>query len=321
MPVPVKAINHVSLRASDPKRTQKWFQGLFGLPIVARQGETAIMRINNGPQYMQVLAEGGDQTGWTHFGLAIENFNIEEFAGMLLEVGLTQSDFPHPNQFTIRNRGPEKGGLPEGTAELFLGDPDGNIIQVQDAQYCGGSGRLGEIGYAIPEPAPSPGLLTIREINHCTVLVSDGKKALEFYQKIFELPVDTYQGPTPILRVGTGNASLVLFDISPKEYIDQGATPCIDHACFAVDDFDVDRVEKVLGEYGLEVLGQTWRSTGPLQTYYTARKEDRGGDPHGTKELYLTDHDQTVVQLQDYRYAGGCGSLGEIRGTGVKTPF
>ena len=44
-------------------------------------------------------------------------------------------------------------------------------------------------------------------------------------------------------------------------------------------------------------------------------------DPQGTKELYFTDPDGTVVQLQDVRYAGGCGSLGEIRGTGVKHPF
>ena len=81
------------------------------------------------------------------------------------------------------------------------------------------------------------------------------------------------------------------------------------------------RIEKALGEYGLEVLGQAFRSTGPLQTYYTARMPDRGGDPQGTNELYFTDPDGTVIQLQDVRYAGGCGCWGEIRGTGVKHPF
>lgn len=317
MPIPVAAINHASVRASDPVRTQKWFQELFGLPIVARQGETAILRIDDGPQYMQVLAEAGTHTGWTHFGFSVDNFNLEQFAEMLRDVGLTQSDFPHANQFTIRSRGSEGGGAPEGTAELFLGDPDGNIVQVQDTQYCGGSGQLGEVSYDKPEPAPTEGLLTIREINHCTLGVSNGERSVEFYQKIFDLPIDTYQGPTPIMRVGKGNASLVLFDISDMEGVD----PCIDHACFAVDDFDVDRVEKVLGEYGLEVLGEAFRGTGPLQTYYTARMPDRGGDPEGTKELYLTDPDGTVVQLADIRYAGGCGCLGEIRGTGVKHPF
>ena len=132
-----------------------------------------------------------------------------------------------------------------------------------------------------------------------------------------DLPIDTYQGPTPILRVGKGNASLVLFDVSGMKGVD----PCIDHACFAIADFDVDRVTNVLAGYGLEVLGEALRSNGPMETYYTDRMPDRGGDPHGTKELYFTDHDQTVVQLQDIRYAGGCGLLGEIRGTGVKHPF
>ena len=317
MPIPVTAINHVSIRASDPARSQKWFQGLFGLPIVAHQGETAILRIDEGPQYMQILAQAGTHTGYTHFGFVVEDFNAEQFADILREAGLTQSDFPHLNQFTIRNRDSEDDGATEGTVELFLGDPDGNIVQVQDTKYCGGSGLLGEISYETPEPAPGQGLLTIREINHCTLGVSNGKRSVEFYQKIFNLPIDTYQGPTPILRVGSGNASLVLFDISDLE----GADPCIDHACFAVDDFDVERVEKVLGDYGLEVLGEAFRATGPMQTYYTNRMPDRGGDPDGTKELYFTDHDQTVVQLSDIRYAGGCGCLGEIRGTGVKHPF
>ena len=320
LPLPVTAINHVSIRASDPERSKKWFRDLFGFSIIARQGDTDVMGVADGPNYMQVLSKPDKKTGYTHFGLAIEDFDLDAFCVMLKDAGLTQSDFPHPHQFTVRNRGTEKGGASEGTPEVYIGDPDGIIVQVQDATYCGGSGLKGNIGYAMPEPSSNDALLKPIELNHCTLLVSDGKKSLEFYQKIFDLPVDTYQGPTPILRVGTGNASIVLYEL-PDDAADQGVFAGIDHVCFAIEDFDVDRVEKVLGDYGLKVLGETWRPTGPLQTYYTDRMPDRGGDPHGTKELYFTDHDFTVVQLQDQRYAGGCGCLGEKRGTGVKHPF
>lgn len=313
------AINHVGLHASDPQYSVTWFQGLFGFPVVARQGDTAILRIGDGPQYMAVHGTPDKNPGYTHFGFSIDDFNAEEFTANLRELGLTPSHFPGPMQFTLRNRGSERGGAPEGTPEVFIGDPDGIIVQVQDTKYCGGSGPLGDVGYATPEPAPTEGLVRTIECNHCTLGVSDGAKSLEFYQEIFDMPVDTYQGPTPILRVGSGNASLVLFDLNVPEA--KGVKPCIDHVCFAVESFDVDRIEKALGEYGLEVLGQAFRSTGPLQTYYTARMPDRGGDPHGTKELYFTEPDGTVMQLQDVRYAGGCGSLGEIRGTGVKRPF
>ncbi len=313
------AINHVGLHASDPQHSVTWFQGLFGFPVVARQGHTAILRIGDGPQYMAVHGKPDKNPGYTHFGFSIDDFNAEELTANLRELGLTPSHFPGPMQFTVRNRGSELGGAPEGTPEVFIGDPDGIIVQVQDTKYCGGSGPLGDVGYATPEPAPTEGIIRTIECNHCTLGVSDGAKSLEFYQEIFDMPVDTYQGPTPILRVGSGNASLVLFDLNVPEA--KGVKPCIDHVCFAVESFDVDRIEKALGEYGLEVLGQAFRSTGPLQTYYTARMPDRGGDPHGTNELYFTDPDGTVVQLQDVRYAGGCGSLGEIRGTGVKHPF
>jgi len=40
--------------------------------------------------------------------------------------------------------------------------------------------------------------------------------------------------------------------------------------------------------------------------------EDRGGAPGGTPELYFTDPDGIVVQLQHTSYCGGAGVLGEV---------
>jgi hypothetical protein len=37
-----------------------------------------------------------------------------------------------------------RGGAPGGTPELYFTDPDGILIQLQDARYCGGNGYLGE---------------------------------------------------------------------------------------------------------------------------------------------------------------------------------
>ena len=33
----------------------------------------------------------------------------------------------------------------DGTPELYLGDPDGLVIQLQDTKYCGGAGALGDV--------------------------------------------------------------------------------------------------------------------------------------------------------------------------------
>ena len=39
-------------------------------------------------------------------------------------------------------RGADFGGAPEGTPELYFTDPEGILIQVQDARYCGGNENL-----------------------------------------------------------------------------------------------------------------------------------------------------------------------------------
>ena len=53
-PTPVVSINHVGLHASDPEHSLRWFQGIFGFPVVARQGDTTILRVGQGPQYMVI---------------------------------------------------------------------------------------------------------------------------------------------------------------------------------------------------------------------------------------------------------------------------
>ena len=40
--------------------------------------------------------------------------------------------------------------------------------------------------------------------------------------------------------------------------------------------------------------------------------EDRRGAKGRTPELYFTDPDGIVMQLQDVRYCGGAGYLGEV---------
>ncbi len=307
---PVTAINNFTINVSDPARSLNWYQGLFGLPIVARKGDTVVMRIGDGPQFMAINGTASQKPGYSHYGLSVDNFNADSFLGSLRELGFTKSDTPGPMQVSVRSRGSDLGGASEGTAEVFFGDPDGLVVQVQDSTYCGGAGALGNVCDKKPEPAPSKGLLRVREINHVSSVVSDGQRSVGLYRKVFTMPIDTYQGATPVLRVGSGNAGLVLIDGTALK-VPAG----IDHACLIVDDFDIDRLLKVLTDYGLKSIGETFRATGPLQVYTTKRMPDRGGDPDGTFEFYFTDPDGIVIQIHDARYCGGTGHLGDKCGT------
>ena len=49
--IPVKGLNYFVLSVSDMKRSIDFYQGLFGMPIQARQGDNVLLRIGKGPQF------------------------------------------------------------------------------------------------------------------------------------------------------------------------------------------------------------------------------------------------------------------------------
>jgi hypothetical protein len=88
------------------------------------------------------------------------------------------------------------------------------------------------------------------------------------------------------------------------------AAPTIDHACLGMDGFVPEAVTKTLTGFGIKPGA---RSDGALVTYISLRIENRGGAPvTGTPELYFTDPDGLAIQLQDTKYCGGGGYLGDI---------
>jgi hypothetical protein len=79
--------------------------------------------------------------------------------------------------------------------------------------------------------------------------------------------------------------------------------------------FKPDDVLKALESYGITPRGDTPGPAAPLKSYVSMRMENRGGAPGGTPELYFTDPDGLLIQLQDVSYCGGGGYLGnECRG-------
>ena len=307
-PIPVQAINHMTIAVADPAASLQWYQGLFGMPVAARQGGTIVLQVGDGPQFMAIGGNPSDNPRITHYCLAVESFDHERIVQSLARHGVTPTGRSEAMESRVRMRGPEVGGAPGGTPELYFGDPDGIVVQLQDTSYCGGAGLLGEDCLAIPEPAPSEGLIELREFNHFTLFVSDAIRSQQFYQSLFGLPIDTYQGAMPILRVGSGREFLAMPQVAPL-------AGRIHHASLNVADFDVDRIFAILEDYGLTILGENGNATGPLQAYVTLRGADRGGAPQGTPELYFTDPDGILLQLQDMRYCGGAGFFGEQCGT------
>lgn len=312
-----RALNHMTLTVSDVKRSLAFYQGLFGLPIQARQGPVLCLRIGQGPQFIALSAAGpGVAPHINHFCLTVDDFDVDRVLSTLAAHGVSKSEgggASGPMRARIRFRGPDAGGAKDGTPEVYVGDPGGVVVQLQAPPYCGGAGAHGEICAAAPEPSPSRGLLRTVDLSHFTMRTPEPAKVDRFYQQLFGMTVLAYQGKTPALQVGNRPQFLMMSATGAgANATAQPAAGYIHHACLTVEEFDVDRIFKVLADYGLKPRGEAKGDPPPLVYYVSLRMPDRGGAPGGTPELYFTDPDGLVIQLQDPSYCGGGGRLGEV---------
>jgi catechol 2,3-dioxygenase-like lactoylglutathione lyase family enzyme len=309
--IAVRAFNHMTLSVSDPKRSLEFYQRVFGMPIQARQGSTVCLRVGSGPQFLALSAAGSGAPSINHYCLTVDGFNQDRLLSVLAQHGVARADEGGPMKARVRMRGPEAGGAKDGTPELYFGDPDGIVVQLQDPRYCGGAGALGNECGAL-EPSPTPGLLATRDISHFTIAVSDAERTNAFYRDLFGFKVRAMQAQTPAHAVGTGVQFLMFTGGGAGR---GGAAPRparIDHACLSIDNFNVAEVQKKLESVGIKPRGAAQGPAGPMVHYVSMRMENRGGAPGGTPELYFTDPDGLAIQLQDPRYCGGGGYLGDV---------
>ncbi len=313
-PLTIRGINHVTIRVPDLRRSVDFYQTLFGMPVAARQGTTTIsLQVGPGPQALGIsAAAAGAPATIDHYCVGVENFDVDRVLKVLAEHGLAKSGARAPMTVMVRMRGPEAGGAPGGTPEVYVTDADGLVVQLQDPRYCGGAGALGNACSSI-EAAPKKGLVPLAGWSHLTMFVPDAKKSNAFYQDLFGMGIRSYQGPTaPTLAAGGGVEFLMYAGGGGTA----GAPPRpanINHFCMNLERFNVEQIQKALESVGIKPRdSQTPGPIGPMRHYVSMRTANRGGAPAGTPELYFTDPDGLLVQLQDVKYCGGADVLGDV---------
>jgi catechol 2,3-dioxygenase-like lactoylglutathione lyase family enzyme len=337
----VNGLSQITLTVSDVKRSLDFYQGLFGMPIQARQGSTVLLRIGNGPRFLALKpAASGERPSISALGFGVHDFSVDAALKTLAAHGVAEASStaanPAPKQALVRVRRQDAGGSPQGTRELFVADPSGIVFQLHDVSYCGGSGPQGATCSAV-EPSPKTGLMALKDTSHFTIAATD-PTTVPFYMELFGFKPMVYQAATPAWQVGDGVHFLMFIGGGGPTRGGAaagggaprgggaaegrggagagrgGGAPAprpagIDHACVAMEGFDPAAVTKLLVSYGLKQQDSQTRS--PLVTYISLRMPNRGGAEGGTPELYLTDPDGLAIQLQDVKYCGGGGFLGE----------
>jgi catechol 2,3-dioxygenase-like lactoylglutathione lyase family enzyme len=307
----LRKINHVTVRVSDLKRSLVFYQTLFGMAIQSHQGATVALRIGRGPQHIGMsVAAANEKIGIHHFCMTADGFHVDRVLKILADHGVTPraeaAGAAGPLKSYVRIRHEAEGGGKEGSPELYFTDQDGILLQLQDVSYCGGAGPLGNVCLTKPESAPRKGLLAVHDLSHMTLNVSDQARSIAFYQALFQMPVQAHQGPSPILAVGSGPQFLALSGRGGPRTLGPA------HACLLMDGFNVDKVLKALADVGVKPRGDATGPVSPLTSYVRMRGEEAGGAKGGTPELYFSDPDGILLQLQDSSYCGGSGYLGEV---------
>jgi catechol 2,3-dioxygenase-like lactoylglutathione lyase family enzyme len=153
-------------------------------------------------------------------------------------------------------------------------------------------------------------------MNHFTINESNGTKSNEFYQELFGLGIRSRQGAA--VGLGFGPGKMFVMFAGGGGGGGRGAanaTPrpaAINHVCMNMENFKPDEVLRILGTYGITPRENAQGPVGPLKSYVSLRMPNRGGAPEGTPELYFTDPDGLLIQLQDVSYCGGAGFLGNV---------
>lgn len=140
-PIAVRSLNHASISVADVNRSVEFYQSLFGMRVISREGvagnpvagggANAGVVVNlapgPGPEFIGIYkADPAGHIG--HFCLGVQNFDADQVLKTLTARGVPAR---------MRTRGESK--------EIFLTDPDNVSVQLTDATYCGGTGPRGNV--------------------------------------------------------------------------------------------------------------------------------------------------------------------------------
>ncbi len=287
----------MTLAVSDLERSLDFYQGLFGMAVQARQERKNLLRIGDGPHFLALTEAGSAPPSIDHFGLAVDDFDADRVMRTLAAHDVTaggRGDGPSGGARRVRST--TRGD----TVELHMGDLNGLVIQLQDSNYCGGGGQLGD-RCRPAEPAPTRGSIALRGLSHLTINVPDPEATNAFYQQAFGMDIQAYQAASPLMGAGPGVHFLM--------FIGSGEAR-INHACLSMENFDVDFVQRALEEHGITPRGTGQDGRGPLRLWISMRMPNRGGAPEGPPELSYSDPAGLSIQRQDRAYCGGGGFLG-----------
>ena len=283
--IPLHTLNHMTLHVSDVQRSLEFYQGLFGLPVQARQGPTVVLRIGEGPQFVALAGTSAAvRPSIGHFCATTAPFVLSQILDQLAAHGIMRSENSAPLSVRVRIRREKDGGSPEGTPEVYVSDPDGSVVQLQHTSYCGGPGALGEGCSSVVENAPRLGLMPLVDYRGFTLRVKDERRTRQFYESIFALA--PLRPGSSMYRIGPGKQTISIVQSAG----DVAAQPVIWNVSLLAKPMKVAAMEAALRRFGCKRQAGITPNLPPLSY---ALSEDGG-----QSGVDLADPDGVLLRLR-----------------------
>jgi len=292
----LQTINHLALSVQNTERTVQFYQAVFGMRNVAQSGSAPRLQIGSGPQSISFLQ---GRPGLAQITLGVAGFDAEDIIKTVQAYGVKRvTTAGHiPMTAWVAKRG--------DTTEVFVNDPSGLTVQIQDVSYCGGTGPLGERCQAAPmaiQPSKAPARPST--INHIVLMLPEADRSHEFLQELFGMRGGKFVGPGPqwlgFQKSSDGSVS-------------------VDHFCFGLENFHPEGAIRRFVEFGLalqegdprkEGARTEWGLAGPRRTRGFKRPPSAPGREMPI-EVFVSDPDNFEVQVNDVNFCGGDGWLGD----------
>ena len=296
-------LHSVGIQVSDLQRSLAFYQSLLGVTEIGRDDNTIYLQLGDGPQYIALKSTpSNDSPRIAYIGLSADSFASKRFAELLQQHGFQPSD---PVTITNANRLQLAKTYWLDDAALNFVAAEGVPFQVSDTTFCGSTTFTCRV--AVTQKADKLHLLGI---NHFTTFMANAPRANEAYMNLLALAVQSYQGPNvPALAVGDGKQFLMFVGGAAEGEPSNPAN--LHHVSFMVSNFTVDGIFTTLKAFGLSPRPEGANPAPPLSYYVSLRMPNRGGAEGGTPEVYFTDPDGILLQVQDPSYCGGGGYLGD----------
>ncbi len=273
----------VTIKVSDVPRSLKFYKELMGLTVLSETEERIEMQLSEGSQRLILLKiAAGEQPSIKYFSLYLDEADMDIWRPRLINDDSLELSLIGDGIADVR--------LHQGLRFFITSHAHTLNIAPQAA---------------IANSAPLP----IQSINHFTTFVPDSESLNQTFQRWFGLDILSYQGANmPTLDLGNHRDFFMFLDRRQIGLAVDAAT--IHHVSFALPEFEVDAILNHLKEFGLSPRPEGQRNAPPLTYYVSLRHPERGGAEGGTPEVYFTDPDGILLQLQHSSYCGGSGYLG-----------